>query len=50
MILFLGLMYGLFVTILLTCFSVAKEADERMEEIIAIERAKKRVENYYPKR
>ena len=51
MILFIGLMYGLFLMVIFACITVAKEADEMTKEIIAAENTRKRIlEKYYPKR
>lgn len=46
----IGLLYGIFLIGILALFMVGKEADETMEETIQIEKANKRVENYYPKK
>ena len=46
----IGLLYGIFLIGILALMMVGKEADETMEEIIQIEKANKRVENYYPKK
>lgn len=46
----IGLLYGMFLIGLLAIMKVGKEADETMEEMLQIEKANKRVENYYPKK